>query len=357
MKKILFLSLIALSMVQISCSSDDKKSPAVDDDTFIRAADLSFLPEAESAGAIYKNNGVTENALTTLKNSGCNTVRIRLWKTTTTGHSGMAEVKALAQRVKAAGMKVWLTVHYSDTWADPGHQTKPADWNSLAFADLKTAVATYTTSIMNEINPDIIQIGNETNDGFLFPQGQLSTNESQYLELASAASTSIRNASPNTKIMLHFAGISGAEWFFNKTTTVDYDYIGLSYYPIYHGKSISDLQNAINSLSATHDKKVVIAETAYPFTLGWNDWTNNIVGLDNQIIPAYPATPEGQKNYLAAIRTMLEQTPNGIGFSYWGAEWIAFRGDEATNGSAWENQALWDFDNNALPILSVFNQN
>jgi len=138
---------------------------------------------------------------------------------------------------------------------------------------------------------------------------------------------------------------------------MDYDYIGLSYYPIYHGKVLADLQNTINTLGTTYGKKVVVAETAYPFTLGYNDFTNNIVGLDEQLIPAYPATADGQKNFLIALKTMLQQTTVGFGFSYWGGEWIAFHGPEATNGSSWENQALWDFDNNALPVMSAFNQN
>jgi arabinogalactan endo-1,4-beta-galactosidase len=158
--------------------------------------------------------------------------------------------------------------------------------------------------------------------------------------------------------MIHYAGIgNGASWFFNKMSALDYDYIGLSYYPIWHGKSLSDVTSTINSLSQTHDKKVLIAETAYPFTLGWNDWTNNIVGLDNQLIPTYSATADGQKKYLLAIKSLLKQTTNGIGFCYWGSEWVAFRGTESTNGSSWENQALWDFNNNALPVMDAFSQN
>ncbi|WP_395064191.1 arabinogalactan endo-beta-1,4-galactanase [Flavobacterium sp.] len=357
--KLSFLVLLTLNLV--SCSSSDSPTPTptpvVTTDDFIRAADVSYLPLIESEGTIYKHNGVAENALTTLKNAGCNTIRIRLWKDPSDVHSGLAEVKTLALRAKNLGMKVWLTVHYSDTWADPANQTKPVAWQSLSFSDLKIAVANYTSTILTEIQPDIFQIGNETNDGMIWPEGKLSTNESQYLQLLQTASTTIRSQAPITKIMLHYAGISGSDYYFDKVKNINYDYIGLSYYPIWHGKSLVTLQNTMNSLGNLYNKKVVIAETAYPFTFGYNDYTNNIVGLPSQIIPDYPATNDGQKNYLSALKTTIKQSSKGIGFCYWGSEWVAFRGPTSTNGSSWENQSLWDFNNNSLPVLDVFSQN
>lgn len=353
--KNLILLLLTISLFSCSSDSKDETEPIVEDN-FIRAADMSYLPLIESEGTVYKNNNVSENALTTLKNAGCNTIRVRLWKNPINAHSGFNEVKTFAQRIKQAGMKVWLTVHYSDTWADPANQEKPAEWASLNFTNLKTEVANYTTQIMTEINPDIIQIGNETNDGMLWPEGKITTNESQFLQLVSAASSAIRSKSSTTKIMLHYAGTSGSDWFFNKVANVDYDYIGLSYYPIWHGKDLNVVKNTINSLSATHNKKVIIAETAYPFTLDWNDWTNNIMGLESQLITTYPATPAGQKSYLLAIKNLVKETTNAIGFCYWGSEWVAFRGNESTNGSSWENQALWDFNFNALPVMEAFSK-
>jgi arabinogalactan endo-1,4-beta-galactosidase len=158
--------------------------------------------------------------------------------------------------------------------------------------------------------------------------------------------------------MLHYAGVdSGSTLFFSKVTAIDYDYIGLSYYPIWHGNHLSNVTNAINLVGQTYNKKVLIAETAYPFTLSWNDWTNNIVGLDNQLIPAFPASNSGQKSFVLAIKNALKQSNFGQGFCYWGAEWVAFRGTQSTNGSSWENQALWDFNNNSLPVMDAFNQN
>ncbi|MCW4468565.1 arabinogalactan endo-1,4-beta-galactosidase [Flavobacterium sp. MFBS3-15] len=353
---VLFGSLLSLT---ISCGSDDNSGnsddgPITEEDSFIRGVDMSSLPEIEAEGYAYKNAaGQTEDALATLKNAGVNTIRIRLWKNPANGHSGMAEVKTLAQRVKAAGMKVWLTVHYSDTWADPGHQETPAEWAGLNLQQLTDQAMLYTANILAEIDPDIFQIGNETNTGFMYPLGNVASNEAGYLQLVNGISATIRQNAPDTKIMIHYAGIAdSADWFFNKVADVDYDYIGLSYYPIWHGKSIANLQIKMQQLGAAHNKKVVIAETAYPFTLDWSDWTNNVVGQDDQLIPAYPASAEGQKSYMMAIRSVGKN--GGIGFCYWGAEWTAFRGPEAPNGSTWENQALWDFDGKALPAMEAF---
>ncbi len=361
MKNIKIIVLLILTFHLISCSSNDNPTPTPTPtpivEEFIRAADVSYLPLIESEGTIYKHNGVAEDPLITLKNAGCNTIRIRLWKNPADSHCSLPEVKTLAARAKNAGFKVWLSVHYSDSWADPALQNKPSEWANLNFTDLKSSVSTYTSTVINEIHPDIYQIGNETNNGFLWPEGKLTSNEAQYLQLVHAASATIRSQSPTTKIMLHFAGIADSEWFFGKVHSIDYDYIGLSYYPVWHGKDLNVLQNTINTLSQTHNKKVVIAETAYPFTLNWNDWTNNIVGLDNQLIPLYPASNDGQKNYLLAIKSLLKQTTNGIGFCYWGTEWVAFRGTQSSNGSSFENQALWDFDINSLPAIEAFSKN
>lgn len=347
--------LVLFCMAIVQCGGDDNNSVSGQTaDDFIRAVDMSFVPEAEAGGAVYKNGGTNQDPITTLKNAGVNYIRIRLWKNPATGHSTFNEVKSFAQRVHNAGLKVWLTVHYSDTWADPSAQIIPAEWASLSFADLKTAAVAYTGQILTDIQPDLIQIGNETNDGFMFPAGNLTNNEGQYLQLVNAISAKIRQQSPNAKIMLHHAGTNGADWFYNKVANVDYDYIGLSYYPIWHGTNLAALKSSIAALGAAHNKKVLIAETAYPFTLQWNDWTNNVVGQASQIIPTYAATPAGQLSYLQAIRNLVETSGVGKGFCYWGAEWTAWKGTQATNGSTWENQALWDFDYNALPAMGAF---
>ena len=120
-------------------------------------------------------------------------------------------------------------------------------------------------------------------------------------------------------------------------------------------KSLTELEQNLIQLRSYNNKDIMIAETAYPFTLGWNDWTNNIVGLEEHLIlPQYPASPLGQMEFIADLKTMISNLDGGIGLSYWGAELIAWDGPESNEGSPWENQALFDFNNQALPVLDVF---
>jgi arabinogalactan endo-1,4-beta-galactosidase len=353
---IIIALLCSFTLFSTACKKDRPDDPDPVAKTLLKGADLSFLPEIESYNIPFSNrNGQPEDVLTTLKNNGCNVVRLRLWKTPAGAFDKFEQVKAFAQRIKANNLKLWISVHYSDTWADPGNQTMPAGWENLTFAQLSDSVYTYTKTIATQLQPDYIQIGNEINSGLLWPSGHI-VNEVQFKSLLGSGIQAVREAAPNAKIMIHFAGIDGAEWFYDKVAGLDYDIIALSFYPIWHGKNLSQLSNALSQLSLTHNKDVIIAETAYPFTLGWNDWTNNIVGLQDQLIPAYPATPEGQKNFLAAVKNVAKNLERGLGFCYWGGEWVAFKGDQATDCSPWENQALYDFNFKALPAVEVFNE-
>jgi arabinogalactan endo-1,4-beta-galactosidase len=320
----------------------------------IKGFDASFLPSINQAGIVLKNNnGIAESMLTTLKNNAVNCIRIRLWKNPSSSLSSFTEVKTFAQAVKNAGLKVWICVHYSDTWADPGNQQKPAEWNNINIAQLKDSIYNYTKKIVTEINPEYIQVGNEINNGFCWPQGNI-TKQSQFVDMIKQGVKAVRDNAPNTKIMLHYAGHENASSFFSMFANVDYDIIGLSYYPMWHGKSIDALQSNINALSTQFNKDIVIAETSYPFTFGYNDFTNNIIGNASQILPEFPATVTGQLQYLQKIKSTITAAPKGIGFCYWGGEWVSFLGPTATNGSSYENQALWDFNNTALPALGVF---
>lgn len=280
---------------------------------------------------------------------------LKLWVHPDNPVNGLEAVAAFASRLKSQGFKIWLTVHYSDTWADPGDQQTPSAWQGLDFEVLKDSVYEYTRKVDSRIQPEIIQIGNEVNNGFLHPQGNPHNHPGQFILLMQEGIRATRQHRPDTKILIHYAGLEGSGSFFTAVSALDYDLIGLSYYPIWHGKSLDSLRQALELLSTAYQKNILIAETAYPFTLDWNDWTNNIFGLEEQLIlPGYPATPEGQKAFLRKIRNIVEITSRGIGFCYWGTERIAFKGSEATDGSAWENQALFNFDNQALPALEVF---
>lgn len=355
----LFLVYTSLFLLIFSCSKDNTKQVIEPNpqNELLKGADVSFLPEIEDSGYVYYNaNNQAQDALTILKNNGLNVVRLRLWKNPSSYHSSFDEVKAFSQRAKNNGLKVWLTVHYSDTWADPGKQFKPQQWENISFEALKDSVYTYTSKIVTEIQPEYIQIGNEINPGFIFPDGNRASNPTQFKELLNEGLQAVRDHSSTTKTMIHYAGYSGAFGFFNSLSELDYDIIALSYYPTWHGKSLNDLKSTMVSLKANLEKDVIIAETAYPFTFDWNDFTNNIIGSEEQIIQDYPATPQGQKEFLEAIKNLCIETES-LGFCYWAPEWLAYRGPTSNEGSSWENQALFDFDGKILQAAQIFNNN
>jgi arabinogalactan endo-1,4-beta-galactosidase len=345
-------------LIFISCNKDDVTAPSSENEnsTFISAVDISSYPEISNSNPMfYDLEGNQNNLLTILKDNGVNTVRLRLWVNPSNEHSGFNEVKQFSETLKTNGFRTWLTLHYSDTWADPSQQITPTQWQGIEYTQLKDSLYNYTEKVMTELQPDYIQIGNEINSGFLHPYGDISSNYQQFKELIEIAISAVRANESDTKIIIHFAGIEGSNWFFNQMSSLDYDIIGLSYYPIWHGKSLEILKTTMQDLSSSYDKNIIIAETAYPFTLEWNDWTNNIVGSESQLIlPEYPATLEGQRKFIKRIKEITKELEKGIGFCYWGAELIAWKGNQSTDASPWENQALFDFDNRALPLLREF---
>jgi len=340
-----------------SCQKNDNKlPPVVSQDNFIKGADLSVLPEIEQTGApYYSADNKPGDCLSILKAAGCNTIRLRLWYNPASNHSTLNEVAAFAQKIKSQQLKVLLSIHYSDTWADPGQQTPPTAWNNLGSQVLVDSVYNYTRRVVTVIQPDYVQIGNEINGGFLWETGRIN-NTSVFISLLKSGIKAVRDQNASTKIMLHFAGTSGAVDFFSmlKTNAVDYDLSGLSYYPIWHGKNLDLVRTTMTEINALTQKPVMIAETAYPFTLEWNDYTNNVLGLSSQIIPDYPASPAGQLSFMEALVSRIKETPGGAGFIYWGGEWIAYKGTTSTSGSPWENQALFDFNGKALPVINIF---
>ncbi|MFT6147908.1 MAG: arabinogalactan endo-1,4-beta-galactosidase [Saprospiraceae bacterium] len=359
MKYIFFLFILALFFAcnndNITPTPEPEPTPEPLPFDYIRGVDISFLPEIETTStSFYNEDGESKDALTILKEAGCNTIRIRLWHSPSSAHSSFSEVNTFAKRVHDANLKVWLTVHYSDIWADPGSQTIPTPWQGLNLDTMKDSLSNYTQRIVQEMNPDFIQIGNETNDGFLWNIGKP---QNSYYELLKTACTAVRATSDSCKIMIHYAGTNGADYFFSnlQNEQIDYDLIGISYYPMWHGKNLDALSNNLKLLKDNYNHPVVIAETAYPFTLDWDDWTNNILGSDEHLIDEYPATPTGQTDFLRKIKEISIRNDN-FGFCYWGTEWISFRGNQANNGSTWENQALFDFNNKALPAMQVLGE-
>jgi arabinogalactan endo-1,4-beta-galactosidase len=275
----------------------------------------------------------------------------------------------MASRIKAQGMKLLIDFHYSDSWADPGKQVKPAAWNSLSFTQLRDALYNHTfditSSLANQGTPaDMVQIGNEINPGMLLPSGSTS-NWANLATLLTAGANAAKAANASTRIMLHLAeggNNSLFRWWFDNATSrgVPFDVIGASYYPYWHGP-LSGLQANLNDMAARYNKDIVVVETAYGFTLAQDDSEPNIFNASLQQAGGFPASTQGQADALRAVINVVRNVPNrrGIGFFYWEPAWTARAGAgwDPTNpnsGNGWENQALFDYNDRALaPGLSA----
>ena len=316
----------------------------------MKAVDISYLPTIRRADVDFKNaKGELEDALITLKKAGVNTIRLRIWNNPDNPNANLFAMKQFSEEIKKHGIKVYLTLHYSDTWADPSHQTKPKAWLGLSTKALQDSVFTFTKFVVQYIRPDYIQLGNEINNGFLWPEGR-KIKSRKFLQLLAAGSKAVREASTHTKIILHYSGFEQSSIFFKGLRAIDYDIIGLSYYPKWHGNAFEPLEEAINTLAWKEKKPVLIAETAHPFTMQEADKTANVIGGTKDFAPTYPASPEGQAQFVSSIKQLSQRSPFCAGFCYWGATWVSSRAME----SMWENQALWDFNYKALPAIAAF---
>ncbi len=325
----------------------------------------------EKGGSFFHRDGSSGEVFEILSENGVNFVRFRLWNDPDEGYCNEADVLALALRAQQAGLKILLDFHYSDEWADPDTQTKPAAWESLSYTELQQAVHDYTYLVVHDLiaqgtPPAMVQIGNEIPAGMLWDDGRVwpeeFDTEEQWAKLAGlieAGTQGVKDAGSSAEIMIHIdkgGDNEGARWFFDRlfAQEVDFDIIGLSYYSTWHGP-IETMQANLNDLATRYGKPIVLAETAYPWTLGWADWTDNIIGLESQLLTGYPATVAGQTAFLQAVRQVLEDVPGGLGrgFFYWEGTWIAV-GERDRDGSPWENQALFDFEHLALDSFDAF---
>ncbi|MCK8479981.1 glycoside hydrolase family 53 protein [Psychroserpens algicola] len=375
-----FIGLILI----VSCNSSDLKNNEEEQDditppdpiaTFYKGMDLSFQSELETYNINYRDEtGTVVDLLDFVEDNGTNLVRLKLWHTPQNGQNSLTDVKAYAQRVKSKNMAFLLDIHYSDFWADPGTQTPPSAWQNMTDIEIRTAVYTYTKDVITQLKnqntlPEIIQIGNETDSGFLWNYGKVwdafSDNWSNYAALVGEAIRAIKDVDTQdeVQIMLHHSNVENAIYFFTELEpfSLDFDMIGLSYYPQFQTKNLNLVASKVNELATTFEKDIFMVEVAYPFTLDWNDNQNNFIGNINQTIPEFTPSPEGQKAYMEWLINMIKTIPEdrGKGFCYWAPDWIAFSGNESTstNGSAWENQCLFDFNNKALPAFDAFRIN
>ena len=360
---------------------------------FVKGMDLSTLLELERCGAKYYDNGEERDLLAIMKSYDVDTIRIRLWNDpwSETGESygaGENDLKTsleIAKRVTAAGVGVLLNFHYSDFWADPGKQIKPKAWADYGVKELEQAVYDYTLESMQTfldagVNITMVQVGNELSNGLLWPEGKV-PNYDNIATFVNAGIRAVRKADAAIPVMIHLDnGGNNAlyrEWFDNFTKRgEDFEIIGLSYYPFWHG-SLQMLNDNMNDIAERYGKDLVIAEVSMGYTM--EDYKNYEKLSDEErkgyaTRPAlvekieYPMTKQGQYDFMEGFLNRISHIKGGKGkgFFYWEPAWIPVPGsgwatpaslkymnDPGPCGNEWANQALFDYDGNALPTLSL----
>jgi arabinogalactan endo-1,4-beta-galactosidase len=334
---------------------------------FLAGADFSDLAFFESQGIVYKDGGRIQDGIQILKNHGLNCVRLRLFTSSAAQAesdpydyiNNTAYTVPLAVRVKNAGLLFLLDFHYSDTWADPGHQATPAAWTNLDLTQLVQQMRAYNSNTIAAFAaagamPDYVQVGNEITSGMLWPLGEVSGNGgswSQLGQLMNAAIQGIRDAAgaQMPRIIVHIdrgGDWATTMWFFDNLSaqSVPFDIIGESYYPFFQGAPDS-LSNCLNNAAARYGKPLVVAEDAFPWTNACPAaWTNSLYG--------FPPTVAGQVSFIAALARIVKSVPNqlGAGFFYWGAEYQAVNG---VNEGGYNTSSFFDFNGNVLPVADA----
>lgn len=376
---VIVLLLITYKMIEHFSNNGNRKNERISSD-FIRGADISTLKQLEEEGIkFYNEDGKEQELMSILKSYGVNWIRIRIWvnplddfgKAYGCGHNDKATTLELAKRAKELGLKVLLDFHYSDFWADPGKQNKPKDWKDLEGVELENKVYEYTKDILlslKEINamPQMVQIGNEVNNGILWPNGKIydigNEGYEDFSNLLKAGIRASKEVNSNTLVMIHLAEGTNNKLFrkmFDNLTekNVPYDIIGVSYYPYWHG-SFEDLEKNLNDISKRYNKDVIIAETAYAYTLENFDSEKNIFNPSHENEGKFLASVLGQENVIRKIINILGKVENnrGKGFFYWEPAWIVQKSstNKIREVSGWENQAMFDFNGKALSSLNAF---
>ena len=247
---------------------------------FAQGADVSWVTEMEAASRKFYNRAGTEQDLFRLLRDdyGLNTVRLRVWVNPPGGYNNAADVLVKARRAQALGLRLLIDFHYSDTWADPGKQAKPVAWQSYNLAQLKQAVYDHTTAVLtllknNGITPEWVQVGNETNDGMLWPEGRISVSGfGSFAQLVDQGYAAVKAVSPMTKVIVHFANgyNNGAfRYFFDglKNNGARWDVMGLSLYPdadTWPTFTAQALANMNDLVARYPGKEVIVVETGMP---------------------------------------------------------------------------------------------
>lgn len=338
--KALLTILFAFIGITSSCKNNNLvENPTPTIDNFAKGADVSWVTQMEGNGMkFYNASGTQTECMALLKSLGMNSIRLRVWVNPTQNWNNGQDVLTKAKRASALGMRVMIDFHYSDTWADPSNQTKPAAWANLSYADLKTAVATHTTEILqllksNGVSPEWVQVGNETGNGLLWNDGKASVSMKNYAELINEGYNASKAIFPTAKVIVHLQ--NGQDnglfrWNFDglKANGGKWDVIGMSLYPNWY-KTKNDWQNCIidclanmNDMVARYGTEVMIVECGM-------SWDN----------------PVTCKSFLSDLiaKTKSVTGKKGLGVLYWEPECY----------NNWQGYSLGAFDNTGKPTIAL----
>lgn len=318
----------------LSCSNNVEPGEISEETKLVYGGDFSIIKKMEDYGAVYKVNGVAKKGLLIFKENNYAWARFRIFHTPDNVGPVCNDLKytiALAKEAKALGFKILLDFHYSDTWADPGKQFTPAAWKNLSIGVLSDSVRIYTTKVLDNMQnagvlPEMVQIGNEINNGILWPTGKLWTesggaNWQGLTQLIKAGIQGVKQAknSAGIKIMIHAAtggSLQESNTFYNKMKEygVEYEVIGLSYYPWWHG-TFDQLEANLGYLSKAFEQEISLVETAY-YSNGWYPEPGGWI-LD---VKPYPPTEQGQNDYLVELAKRLKNHQKVKSVFYWEPE-------------------------------------
>jgi arabinogalactan endo-1,4-beta-galactosidase len=302
---------------------------------FAKGADVSWLTEMEANGIkFYNSAGIQKDGMALLQSLGINTIRLRVWVNPSNNYNASADVVAKAVRAKNLGLRIMIDFHYSDTWADPGQQTTPAAWASQDINGLKISVTNHTTAVLTALNsngvtPEWVQIGNETNNGMLWPLGKASTNMANFAALVNAGYDASKAVFPNAKVIVQVSnGFDNGlfKWLFDglKNNGGKYDVIGMSLYPTASNWATYNSQCLVNmnDMVARYGKEVMVVEVG----MSWDSATDS-------------------KSFISDLITKTKTVTNGkgIGVLYW--EPLAYNG--------WKGYTLGAFDNTGKPTIAM----
>lgn len=332
---------------------------------FYKGMDISFLPQCLDEGMqVYDLDGTAIEPFALLRKYGVNAVRLRLWNEPeripeAKGYCNFRHTLDMAKKIKENGMDFMLDFHYSDFWADPGQQNKPKAWEKLSFAKLEQAVYDFTAQTLQKLEqegvlPQVVQIGNEIRSGLLFPDGELPDYE-HMVRLVNAGIRGARSVADKNrmKVMIHLD--QGGRYFYLKEWFAkafdagleDFDVMGLSYYPFWHG-TFADLKETMEKLVAEYHKPIMIVETAH----AWRKSKQGFIDEAQEKIAGFPASPKGQKCVLELVANIVASLSDnmGQGFFYWEPMCVP----KAKEGGWAQNMGLLEEDGRVMEGIEAF---